>query len=327
MNIDSTYDVTGVGNAIVDILSNADEKFLGDHKLSKGMMMLVDQEQSKRLFNAAGVVKQQSGGSAANTIAGIASFGGKCAFIGKVADDELGKVFRHDMTAQGIDFRTTAGNDFPTARCMIFITPDAQRTMATYLGISTEIGPDDLDPTKIRNAKVTYLEGYLFDKPLAKDAFNAAAIMAHTAGKLVSLTLSDPFCVDRHREDFQNLVNGHIDVLFSNELELLSLYTSDNFDQALSRIADKTAICCVTRGPQGAVILFHGKKFDIPASPVAKIIDTTGAGDLFAAGFLYGFTQDMDPYQCGMLGAKAAANIIAQVGARPQTELKTLLAA
>jgi sugar/nucleoside kinase (ribokinase family) len=327
MNVNGAYDVTGVGNAIVDILANADEKFLVDHKLAKGMMTLINGAHSQSLSSAAKIIKRQSGGSAANTIAGIASFGGKCAFIGKTADDELGQAFRHDLTAQGIDFRTPTGNAFPTARCTIFITPDAQRTMATYLGISTEITPDDLDATKISNAKVTYLEGYLFDKPAAKDAFHAAASMAHKAGKLLSLTLSDPFCVDRHRADFQKLVSGHIDILFANEMEMLSLYTSDNFEQALSRMADKTAICVVTRSEKGATILFHGKKFDIPAVPVSKVIDTTGAGDLFAAGFLYGFTQDMDPVQCGRLGAKAAANIIAQVGARPQIELKELLAA
>jgi sugar/nucleoside kinase (ribokinase family) len=199
--------------------------------------------------------------------------------------------------------------------------------MMTYLGSSTELAPDDLDPVKIRNAKVTYLEGYLFDKPLAKEAFNSAAIMAHTAGKMVSLTLSDPFCVERHRADFQNLVNGHIDLLFCNEQELITLYGTNDFDAALSRIADNTYICAVTQGHKGATVVFNGKKFDIPVTPVQHVVDTTGAGDLFAAGFLYGFTKDMDPYQCGLLGSKAAAQIISHVGARPETELKQLLLA
>ncbi len=330
MKLDRTYDVTAVGNAIVDVLASAQDAFLDAHKLPKGNMTLVTRRQSDQLFNVMGSVKQQSGGSAANTVAGIASLGGQCAFIGKVSDDEMGNVFRHDMHAMGVDFRTAMGDaqgDETTAKCMILITPDAERTMATYLGISTELAPDDLDPSKIRNAKVTYLEGYLFDKELAKEAFHAASIMAHTAGKMVALTLSDPFCVTRHRDDFKKLVTGHVDLLFCNEQELLTLYETTDIDAALSRIADHTEVCAVTRGAKGATVIFHGTKFDIPAVPVARVVDTTGAGDLFAAGFLYGFTQDMNPFECGMLGAKAAAEIISHVGARPERNLKELLAA
>jgi sugar/nucleoside kinase (ribokinase family) len=329
MKLDSTYDVTAVGNAIVDVLAPAQDAFLTAHKLEKGMMTLVSRKQSDGLFNVMGSTTQQSGGSGANTIAGIAALGGKCAFIGKVADDEMGKVFTHDMKAMGVDFRTVPGNpdDNSTARCMILITPDAERTMATYLGISTEIAPDDLDPAKIRNAKITYLEGYLFDKEMAKEAFNAAAIMAHTAGKQVALTLSDPFCVTRHRADFLNLVNGHIDLLFANEQELLTLYETDDFNAAMSRVADSVEVCAITQGAKGATILFHGTKFEIPPVPPVKLVDTTGAGDLFAAGFLYGFTHGKDPFECGNLGAKAASEIIAQVGARPAQNFKQALAA
>lgn len=330
MNLDGTYDVTAVGNAIVDVLSSAQDAFLDAHKLAKGSMTLVTRRQSDQLFNVMGSVKQQSGGSAANTVAGIASLGGKCAFIGKVADDEMGNVFRHDMHAMGVDFRTAMGDadgDESTAKCMILITPDAERTMATYLGISTELAPDDLDPSKILNAKVTYLEGYLFDKELAKEAFHAASIMAHTAGKMVALTLSDPFCVTRHRDDFKKLVSGHVDLLFCNEQELLTLYDTTDFDAALSRIADHTEVCAVTRGATGATVIFHGTKFEIPVATVTRVVDTTGAGDLFAAGFLYGFTHDMNPFECGMMGAKAAAEIISHVGARPERSLKELLAA
>jgi sugar/nucleoside kinase (ribokinase family) len=329
MTQNTHYDVVGVGNAIVDMISLTDEGFLNEHQLNKGTMTLIDDAISEVLFNAAGPVTQQSGGSAANTIAGIASFGGKCAYIGKLADDETGKVFRHDMVSQGIDFDTKAGapDQPPTAKCMIFVTPDADRTMATYLGVSTELAPDDLDVNKIRNAKVTYLEGYLFDKEMAKEAFNAAAIIAHTAGNLVALTLSDPFCVGRHREDFLNLVNGHIDILFANEQEILALYETNDFDTAIEKIKDSVSICAITQGEKGATVLFNGEKFSIPVTPVQKVVDTTGAGDLFAAGFLYGFTQNLGPYECGVLGSKAAAEIISHVGARPETQLNTLLAA
>lgn len=323
------YDVTAVGNAIVDMLCQVDDGFMDSHTLEKGMMTLVDQNRSQQLFEAMSSITQQSGGSAANTVAGIASFGGKCAYIGKVSDDEAGKVFRHDMLAQGIDFDTAPGDEGqpPTAKCMIFVTPDADRTMATYLGVSTELAPDDLDGEKIRNAQVTYLEGYLFDKELAKEAFNAAAMMAHMAGNQVALTLSDPFCVNRHRDDFLKLVDGHIDILFANEQELLALYQTENFDEAIEKIGQTVSVCAVTQGAQGATIIADGKKYTVAAEKVEKLVDTTGAGDLFAAGFLYGYTRGMDPQKCGELGAAAAAEVISHVGARPEKQLKTLLAA
>jgi sugar/nucleoside kinase (ribokinase family) len=322
------YDVTAVGNAIVDILSQVNEKVLSDLQLTKGMMTLVDLEESNRLFEAMNTTQQRSGGSAANTIAGIASFGGKCAYIGKVAEDEFGKIFRHDMHALGVAFNTAPSDtDIPTARCLSFITPDADRTMITYLGTSTELAPDDLDASKITSAKVTYLEGYLFDKELAKEAFNAASIMAHTSGGQVALTLSDPFCVNRHREDFKKLVDGHIDILFCNEEELLALYQTTDINQVIAKVADNVSICAITQGAKGATIIFNGEKTIVAAEPVVKIVDTTGAGDLFAAGFLYGYTQGMDAKTCGLLGAQAAAEIISHVGARPEMHLKELLAA
>ena len=323
------YDVTAVGNAIVDMLCQIDYPFMEANGLEKGMMTLVDMERSKELFDAMGTITQQSGGSAANTMAGIASFGGKCAYIGKVSDDEAGKVFRHDMIAQGIDFDTAPGDDTlpPTAKCMIFVTPDADRTMATYLGVSTELAPDDLDANKIRNAQVTYLEGYLFDKELAKEAFNAAAMIAHMAGNQVALTLSDPFCVNRHRDDFLKLVDGHVDILFANEHELMALYQTDDFDAAMEQVGKTVSVCAVTQGAKGATIIAEGKKYTVAAQKVEKLVDTTGAGDLFAAGFLYGYTRGMAPDECGRLGAVAAAEVISHVGARPEKQLKTLLAA
>lgn len=323
------YDVTAVGNAIVDILTHSDQAFLTTHGLNKGTMTLIDTDKCQSIYNAMGQTIQQSGGSAANTVVGIASFGGKCAYIGKVSNDEIGNVFRHDMVGQGIDFDTKPGDETlpPTARCMIMVTEDADRTMATYLGVSTELAPDDLDHAKIRDAKVTYLEGYLFDKELAKEAFNAAAIIAHMADGEVALTLSDPFCVNRHREDFLNLVDGHIDILFANEQELLALYETTDFSEAVQRIAKTVSVCAITQGAKGATIIKDGAIYTVKAEPVEKLVDTTGAGDLFAAGFLYGYTRGMSPEECGQLGAKAAAEIISHVGARPEKQLKTLLAA
>lgn len=326
------YDVTAVGNAIIDILCRVEPGFMAEHGLEKGMMTLIDQERSGQLSAAIetiGHAARRSGGSAANTMAGIASFGGKCAYIGKVSQDEAGQAFRQDMLAQGIDFDTAPGEAHqpPTARCMVFVTPDADRTMATYLGVSTELAPDDLDGDKIRQARVTYLEGYLFDRDLAKEAFHAAALIAHMAGNQVALTLSDPFCVNRHRDDFLKLVDGHVDILFANKQELLALYETNDFDEALRLIGQAVSVCAVTQGAKGATIIADGVQYKVAAQPVDHLVDTTGAGDLFAAGFLYGYTRDMDPESCGKLGALAAAEIISHVGARPETELKTLLAA
>lgn len=326
---DFIYDVTAIGTPIVDIISMADKAFLQEHKLNMGSMTLIDKDTSNHLFEASGPVTQQSGGSAANTIAGIASFGGRCAFIGRALNDETGKVFQHDMHALNVkfDFCVDDNPEGQTARCIIFVTEDGERTMATYLGVGTELAPDDLDMNAIRNAKITYMEGYLFDGALAKEAYHAAALTAHMAGREVALTLSDPFCVQRHRDDFKKLIAGHIDILFANEVELLSLYETDNLEEAITRVSADVRICAVTLGAKGAIILTDKDRVDIAAEPVAKVIDTTGAGDMFAAGFLYAYTRGMSSEDCGKLGAKAAAKIIVQVGARPSQELKTLLAA
>ncbi len=329
MKLVGEYDVVAVGNAIVDVFAHAEDKFLKVHKLGKGGMTLVDRKQAEALCHVVNIEKQQSGGSAANTLASIASMGGKCAFIGKVAEDSQGHVFADDMNQIGVEFKTSKAEEgeHSTARCISLITPDAERTMATYLGVSTELTAEDLDATKIRNAKITYLEGYLFDKDTAKKAFHMAAQMAHDAGKLVALSLSDPFCVDRHRKDFQDLVSGHVDILFCNEQELLNLYETTDFDAALLRVAEHTDVCAVTRGAKGAKLVFHKTQFDIMAAPVKKVEDLTGAGDGFAGGVLYGLTQGMDPVACGNLGAMVASEIISHIGARPQRKLHELLVA
>ncbi len=325
---DYMYDVIAVGNAIVDILSHEEEEFLTNNGLIKGAMTLVDEVQSDALYNKMGSTIEQSGGSAGNTIAGIASFGGKCAYIGKVAEDQFGKIFRHDMKAIGVDHTTSYDKTgTPTARSLIAVTPDGQRTMSTYLGVSTDLSEKDLEEQKIRGAQVTYLEGYLFDKPTAKKAFQRSAQIAHDASRKVSLTLSDVFCVERHRDEFLNLVANHIDILFANEQELMALYQTDRFENALTMVENDCPIVAVTRGEKGSVILWSGHEYTIEAEKVDKVVDTTGAGDLYAAGFLYGYTHGLPPQECGRLGSIAAAEIISHMGARPEKKLAELMAA
>ena len=323
----ATYDVIGVGNAIVDVLSPTEDDFLTRHGLDKGMMTLIDTDQAAALYDAMGPGIEVSGGSAANTLAGIASLGGKGAYIGKVRNDTLGGVFNHDIKAIGVDYRTppaTAGAT--TARCLIFVTPDAQRTMQTYLGISVELGPDDIDEEAIRDSQITYLEGYLFDPPAAKQAFIKAAEIAHSAGRKVALTLSDPFCVDRHRAEFMHLITGHVDIVFANEDETKSLFEVDNFDMALQQIRGHCDIAALTRSEKGSVIIAGDDVHVVDAAPVDKVVDTTGAGDLFAAGFLYGLSRDRSLPDCGRIGGIAAAEIIGHYGARPELSLAKLLA-
>jgi len=323
----ATYDVTGVGNAIVDVLSPTEDEFLSRHGLDKGMMTLIDTDQAAALYDAMGPGVEVSGGSAANTLAGIASLGGNGAYIGKVRNDTLGGVFSHDIRAIGVDYRTppaTAGAT--TARCLIFVTPDAQRTMQTYLGISVELGPDDIDEGAIRDARITYLEGYLFDPPAAKKAFVKAAEIAHAAGRKVALTLSDPFCVGRHRAEFMHLISGHVDIVFANEEEIKSLFEVDDFDAALQQVRGHCDIAALTRSEKGSVIATDGEVHVVDAVPVAKVIDTTGAGDLFAAGFLYGMTHERSLVDCGRIGGLAAAEVIGHYGARPEVSLKKLMA-
>jgi sugar/nucleoside kinase (ribokinase family) len=321
-------DVVGIGNAIVDVIAHAEEPFIAAQGFAKGSMNLIDADRAEVLYAAMGPAIESSGGSAGNTMAGIASLGGAGAYIGKVRDDQLGAVFRHDMTAIGVTFDTPAATSGPaTARCLIMVTPDGQRTMGTYLGACVELGPDDLDDKLIGSAQVTYLEGYLFDPPQAQAAFRHAAGVAHAAGKRVALSLSDPFCVGRHRAAFRELVQGEIDILFANEAEICSLYEVDDFVEAAKAVRGHVAIAALTRSEQGSVLLADGQEHSIAAVPVPRVVDTTGAGDLYAAGFLFGLTRGLPLPTCGKIGSLCAAEIISHVGARPEVALKGLVEA
>lgn len=324
------YDVVGIGNAIVDVIARADDAFLQEKKLAKGAMTLIDEAQADALYAAMGPGTESSGGSAANTMAGIASLGGKGAFFGKVKNDQLGGVFAHDIRAIGVAFDSKPATQGPaTARCLIFVTPDAQRTMNTYLGACVNLGPEDVDEAVVKNSRVTYLEGYLWDPPRAKEAFVKAAKVAHAAGRKVSLSLSDAFCVDRHRAEFRDLVAGHVDILFANESEIKSLYETESFDAALQEVRGKCEIACLTRSEKGSLIVAGDEVHVIDAErvgpPGAQVVDTTGAGDLYAAGFLYGWTHGFGLARAGRIASLAAAEAISHVGARPQTSLKALV--
>jgi sugar/nucleoside kinase (ribokinase family) len=322
-----TLDVVGVGNAIVDVIAPADDAFLVEHGMLKGSMTLIDQPRAEAIYAAMGAAVITSGGSAGNTIAGIAALGGATGFIGKVRDDGLGTEFRHDITAAGATFPTPPALEGPaTARCLILVTPDSQRTMNTFLGACANLAPDDLDADLIRSAKITYLEGYLYDAPSAKSAFHKAAEIAHAAGRKVALTLSDPFCVYRHRNDFLDLVRRHVDVLFANQAEIAALFETEDFGAAIAQVRGLTELAAITRGPDGSVIVTRGDAIEIPAVPGVKVVDTTGAGDLYAAGVLYGLTHAAHLSQCGRLGSLAAAEAIAHFGARPQSDLRALAA-
>jgi sugar/nucleoside kinase (ribokinase family) len=323
----AVIDVVGIGNAIVDVIAHADEHFLVDEDLAKGAMTLIDAERAESLYRRMGPAIESSGGSAGNTMAGITSLGGTGGYIGKVRDDLLGEVYRHDMTAIGVRFDTPAATSGPgTARCLVLVTPDGQRTMATYLGACVELGPADIDPALIAAAQVTYLEGYLFDPPEAKRAFRYAAEVAHQVGRRVALSLSDPFCVARHREAFRELVAGEVDILFANEAEICSLYEIDDFATAVAALRGHVAIAALTRSAQGSVIIAGDETYTIPAVPVARVVDTTGAGDLYAAGFLHGLTRGLPLPKCGAIGSLCAAEIISHVGARPEASLVQLVA-
>jgi len=322
-----SLDVVGIGNAIVDVIAQADDAFLARQGLTKGSMRLIDAAQAEALYDAMGPGLEMSGGSAANTIAGIASLGGSGAYIGKRSEDELGDVFAHDIRSIGVRFATAPLRQGPpTARCLILVTPDAQRTMGTFLGASAQLGPEDVAPDLVRAAQVTYLEGYLFDPPPAKAAFRKAAELAHGAGRKVSLTLSDPFCVERHRADFRALVEGHVDILFANESEICALYETKDFDAAARAVRGHCAIAALTRSEKGSVVVTATATTVVPAANVARLVDTTGAGDLYAAGFLYGLTHRRDLAGCARLGSLCAGEIIGHFGARPETSLKTLAA-
>ncbi len=325
-----TLGVVAVGNALLDVLSNASEEFIAEQHaqfgMEKGSMTLIDEKRAVDLYAMMDAGIETSGGSAANTMAGFASCGGKGGFIGKIADDQLGKIFAHDIKTLGLTFETTPlAIGAPTGRCLVLITPDAQRTMNTFLGASVELSPNDIDEDLIAQAKITYLEGYLFDKEQAKSAFIAAAEAAHANGHRVALTLSDPFCVDRHRSDFLRLVEHHVDILFANEDEIKSLFMQESFDDAVSAVSKNVEVAAITRSEKGAVIIAGDKRITIKAEPVETVVDTTGAGDQFAAGFLYGYTEGEDLATCGRYGAIAAAEVISHVGPRPLVRLADLL--
>ncbi|OAN49136.1 carbohydrate kinase [Paramagnetospirillum marisnigri] len=322
---DHSIHVAGIGNAIVDVLVHADDLLLHKLGLTKGVMTLIDADQAETIYAQLPPGIECSGGSAANTIVGIAALGGHAAYLGKVKGDQLGQVFRHDIRNAGVRFDTKPAETGPsTARCFVLVTPDAQRTMLTYLGACVDFGPEDLDDALIASAAVTYLEGYLYDPPQAKQAFLQASTCAHQAGKLVSLSLSDPFCVDRHRDAFLDLVSGHVDILFANEAELCSLYQTESFDDALRAVRGHCTVAAVTRGALGSVVITEDDTHVVGADTVAAVVDTTGAGDLYAAGFLFGFTQGRDLPTCALLGGIAAGEIISHFGARPEHSLKDL---
>jgi sugar/nucleoside kinase (ribokinase family) len=324
---EASIDVVGIGNAIVDVIARVDEAFLDHEALVKGTMALIDAERAEALYRIMGPGTEMSGGSTANTMAGIASLGGTGAFVGKVRDDLLGEVFRHDLTAQGVRFDTPSATSGPaTARCLILVTADGQRTLNTYLGACAGFGPDDIDPALVGAAQVTYLEGYLFDPPLAQQAFRKAAAIAHAAGGKVALSLSDPFCVERHRAAFRDLVAGDVDILFANEVEICSLYETADFAAAAAAVRGHVAIAALTRSAAGSVILADGEEHRVAAAPVARVVDSTGAGDLYAGGFLYGLTRGLPLPICGSIGGLCAAEVIGHVGARPERNLLQLVA-
>jgi sugar/nucleoside kinase (ribokinase family) len=320
------HDVVGIGNAIVDIIGRCDDAFLAQHGRSKGAMQLVEADTVAKLYEAMGPGVEISGGSVANTMTGIASFGGKAGFIGKVAQDQFGTVFAHDIRSAGVTFTTpaaAAGSD-PTACSLILVTPDGQRTMNTFLGVSPQLGGGEIDAELIGSARIVYLEGYLFDRPEAKAAFRQAAAIASKAGRQVALSLSDAFCVDRHRAEFIGLIRDSVDILFANEAEIISLYQATSFEEAARRAQSDTKLAAITRSEKGSVILGEGRRIAIEAAPVAKVVDTTGAGDLYAAGFLLGVARGLDLEIAGRLGSLAAAEIISHLGARPQVSLHKL---
>jgi sugar/nucleoside kinase (ribokinase family) len=319
-------DVIGIGNAIVDVISHADDAQVARLGMPKGGMTLVDGERAQTLYAQMGPALEMSGGSAANTMAGIASLGGAAGYIGKVRNDQLGEVFAHDIRAAGVAFSTNASAQGPaTARCLIFVTPDGQRTMNTFLGASVELGPEDIDETLIARSKVTYLEGYLWDPPRAKEALLKAANVTHRRGGKVALSLSDAFCVERHHAEFTRLIDDHVDILFANETEVLALTRETDFEQAMRAMRGRCELSVLTRGPAGALVLAGDDTFQVSAEPVAKLVDTTGAGDLFAAGFLFGYSRGRAPKAALRMGALCAAEVISHYGARPEVSLAKLI--
>lgn len=323
----ATYDITGVGNAIVDILTKVDDAFLTEHGMPKGGMSLIDAERAESLYNALGQCSECSGGSVANTVAALASLGARTAYMGRVHNDALGEIFQHDMRGTGVAFDVPrAKTGLPTARCFICVTPDAERTMNTFLGACTEFAPEDVDSTAIAQSAVLYLEGYLWDQPAAKEAIRKAMKAAKQAGRTVAFTLSDTFCVERHRDEFLALIAKDIDVLFANEHEAKALAQKERIEDAAAWIAEKVSLLVVTRGAQGADIWYEGQCIHVNAEPILRVVDLTGAGDLFAAGFLYGLTQGWNLREAAHMGHRCAGEIIQQIGARALQPLNRLVA-
>jgi fructokinase len=320
----TAYDILGIGNAIVDVVARADDGFLSRHDMHKGAMMLVDAATAEAIYAAMPAGTESSGGSAANTCAVAAALGARVAYLGKVADDQLGAVFAHDIRAGGVHFPALPlVGGAPTARCLILVTPDAQRTMNTFLGACVALDETDVDEALVASASVTYLEGYLFDPPAAQAAFRKAAAAAHAAGRQVALSLSDAFCVNRHRAAFRELVAGHVDILFANETEITALYEENTFEAAAEAARRDVALAALTRSEAGSLILRGTETVEVAAEP-ARVVDTTGAGDAYAAGFLAGLTAGKSLPICGRLGSIAAAEVISHYGARPEADLKAL---
>jgi sugar/nucleoside kinase (ribokinase family) len=323
---EAKYDVLGIGNAIFDVLVRTDEKFLADHGMTKGGMALIDEARAGSIYRDMGPATEMSGGSAANTIVGVASLGARAAYVGKVKDDQIGKLYTHDIRAAGVAYETRPAADGPATGCSyILVTPDGERTMNTYLGAAQDLTVADIDPAQIEASRVVYLEGYLWDPKNAKEAFVKAATIAHGAGRQVALTLSDAFCVDRYRDEFLELMRkGTVDLIFANESELHSLYQTSDFDTALKQLRADTRLGVVTRSEKGCVVAAKDGVVAVPAFPIKEMVDTTGAGDLFAAGFLFGLVRNADHENAGRLGALAAAEVIQHIGARPLVSLKEL---
>jgi adenosine kinase len=320
------YDVLGIGNAIFDVLVQTDEGFLEAHGMTKGGMSLIDEARAAEIYRDMGPATEMSGGSAANTIVGLANLGARTAYVGKVRDDQIGRLYTHDIRAAGVAFETRPAADGPATGCSyILVTPDGERTMNTYLGAAQELMPDDIDAAQVASSSIIYLEGYLWDPKSAKDAFVKASTIAHEAGRQVALTLSDSFCVDRYRGEFLDLMRGGtVDLVFANEAELHSLYQTSDFDTALAQLRVDTKLGVVTRSEKGCVVVAKDGVSAVPAFPIDKMVDTTGAGDLFAAGFLFGLVRGAGHEKAGRLGALAAAEVIQHIGARPQVSLKEL---
>jgi len=323
---DELLDVVGIGSPLVDVIARTNDALLDRLGLTKGSMELVDLDQAEAIYASMGSSIEVSGGSAANTMAGVAALGGRAGFIGKVASDAMGDVFTHDITASGVDFEaavvTSSKNG--TGRCLVLVTDDAERTMATHLGVATSFAPGDVDGHLLRRTKVTYLEGYLFDLPPAKDAMREAIAATHSADGSIALSLSDSFCVERHRSDFLDLLAGDVDLLFANEAEAISLFKAETLAAALDALEETGIVSAVTLGARGCIVVTPAGRIEVPAAPVEQVVDTNGAGDLFAAGFLYGMTNGLDPERSGSLAALCAAEVISHLGARPQGDLKAL---